>query len=220
MNMLEEIKPTQGGTWPFLIRPSLNSLARLETVPELWTDKSDAPGGHDYLRIYDREFTKWREEPINFMEIGLNRGASIKLWLQYFTKARITGVDLELERVDQPKGFEDGRLTLVKGDQFSREFWLQFAESNPLPFDIIIDDGCHYSGPIAVAFECLWPRVKPGGYYVVEDITEVRNPDSRTVGYPDQLQFVQNFVENIIFGRSDIDEMEISKDLCILRKKA
>ena len=78
-------------------RPTLDEIAHREKNPELWTDKkSHTPGFicHDYLRIYEREFSKWRDSEIHLLEIGVNKGASIKLWLEYFTYASIYGVDI------------------------------------------------------------------------------------------------------------------------------
>jgi len=38
------------------------------------------------------------------------------------------------------------------------------------PFDIIIDDGSHMSHHIIASFNALFPHVRPGGIYVVEDL--------------------------------------------------
>src|ERR1051326_6708878 len=103
------------------------------------------------MRLYEREFSKWRDEPIRLMEIGLNRGASLKVWLKYFAKAQVFGVDLDIARADQAKGVADDRLNLIVGDQSSHEFWKGFIERHPLPFEIIIDDGCHFAWHIAVS---------------------------------------------------------------------
>lgn len=197
----------------------MDEIACRETVPELWTDKRSPKEGficHDYFRIYEREWSKWRDQPIRLMEIGLNRGASIKVWLEYFSQAQVVGVDIALFKNEV--GILSDRFTFSQGDQSSIEFWNGFKQAQH-PFDVIIDDGCHFSGPIHTAFKCLWPHVNPGGYYVVEDLTEVRNPESRTQGFPNQIEFVQNLIEPVIFGSNDIDEVMVSKDLCVLRKK-
>jgi cephalosporin hydroxylase len=201
-------------------RPTLDEIAHREKVPELWTDKkSFTPGGyvcHDYLRFYERELSKWRDEPICFLEIGLNKGASVKLWLEYFTRATVYGVDIN--EFKNEAGIENlERFIFLQGDQSDEIFWNNNFDLLPR-FHVVIDDGCHFSGPIHAAFKCLWPRVKSGGYYIVEDITEVRNPDSHTPGFPDQIQFVEDFIKPVVFG-NDIDEMMISKDLCIIRKE-
>ena len=37
-------------------------------------------------------------------------------------------------------------------------------------FDAIIDDGGHRNSQIATSFEWLWPAVRPGGVYFIEDM--------------------------------------------------
>jgi hypothetical protein len=205
---------------------SLDELAHLETVPALWTDKRtrrESDGNyvlHGYTPFYDREFGKWRDEPIRLLEIGLNVGASIKLWLQYFSKAQIVGMDIMDFKFAMPID-EDllHRFRFVKANQFSPYDLQRFVESQEM-FDIIIDDGSHASGPIIMSFNYLWGHVKPGGYYCIEDFREmVNNPESHTAGFPDQVQFAESLLGRIILGERDVEEAHVSKELLILKKK-
>lgn len=204
-------------------RPTMDQLAHRETVPELWSDKrSPRPTGeiyvcHDYLKRYDREWSKWRDEPIRLLEIGLNVGASVKLWLDYFTKAHIVGMDIA-DFVPKVELSSPERFTFFKGSQFSPYDLQRLLESQPM-FDIVIDDGAHASGPIIMSFDSLWPHVNPGGYYVIEDLREVKNPASHTPGFPDQRQFAESLLGRVIMGETEVDEAFVSKDLLMLRKK-
>lgn len=216
----------------FSIRPTLDALAHQETVPALWTDKRTRREGdahyvlHGYLPFYDREFTKWRDEPIRLLEIGLNVGASIKLWLQYFTQAKIVGLDIvdfkfapEIEQWVMDAGVLN-RFEFFKGSAFSPYDLQRFVESQPEQFDIIIDDGAHSSGTIIMSFNYLWGHVKPGGYYCIEDFREcVNNPESHTPGYPDQVQFAESLLGRIILGERDVEEAYVSKELVMLKKR-
>jgi len=47
------------------------------------------------LRHYDKFFREFRREPINVIEIGVANGASLNVWLQYFERARIVGIDID-----------------------------------------------------------------------------------------------------------------------------
>ena len=213
------------------MKPTLDELAHREPVAALWTDKRTRREGdgeyvlHGYTPFYDREFSKWRDEPIRLLEIGLNVGASIKLWLEYFTKAKIVGMDIadfkfapEIEKSVIDHGLLN-RFEFVKGSQFSPYDLQRFVESQDL-FDIIIDDGAHASGPIIMSFNYLWGHVKPGGYYCIEDFREaVNNPASHTAGYPDQVQFAESLLGRILLGERDVEEAYVSKELLILKKK-
>ncbi|HEY6398131.1 MAG TPA: hypothetical protein VIX82_11820, partial [Solirubrobacteraceae bacterium] len=39
------------------------------------------------------------------------------------------------------------------------------------PFDIVIDDGSHIGREVIASFELLWDSVRPGGFYVIEDLS-------------------------------------------------
>ncbi len=218
-NEIEREKSMVWGRTP--IRPTMDELACRETVPELWTDKRSPKEGfvcHDYYRIYEREFTKWRDHPIRILEIGINVGASIKVWLDYFTQAKVYGVDIE-EFHSKVGELDPARFTFVRGDQSDPEFWQAFIHTHGTRWDIIIDDGCHFSGPIIESYRALWQFVAPGGYYVIEDLSEVRNPASHTPNYPNQIEFVQNLVAGLNVKPNDVDEIMCSYELCVLRKK-
>lgn len=209
------------------MQPTLDQLAHQEPTPALWTDKrTRRPEGdgnyilHGYTPFYDREFSKWRDEPIRLLEIGLNVGASIKMWLQYFTKAEIHGMDIVDFGFGMPIDEElVQRFHFHKGNQFSPYDLQRFVEDQP-EFDIIIDDGAHASGPIIMSHQYLWPKVKIGGYYCIEDFREkVNNPASLTPGYPDQVQFAESLLGRLLLGESDIEEAFVSKELLMLKKK-
>lgn len=209
-----------------VLRPTLDQLAHAEPVAALWTDKRTRREGdgeyilHGYTPFYDREFTKWRDEPIRLLEIGLNVGASIKLWLQYFSKAKVVGMDINDFAFGMP--IEEDllhRFSFVKANQFSPYDLQRFAE-NQEPFDIIIDDGAHASGPIIMSHQYLWPLVKPGGYYCIEDFREcVNNPESHSPGFPTQIEFAEALLGRLLLGEHDIEESLVSKELLMLRKK-
>lgn len=205
---------------------TLDQLAHREPVAALWTDKRTRREGdgdyvlHGYLPVYEREWGKWRDEPIRILEIGLNVGASIKLWLEYFTKANVVGVDIEdfhaKRRLILP---DESRFRFVQGDAMDRGFWKRFRDENE-PFDIIIDDGAHSSGTIATSFDELWQHVKRGGYYAIEDFGEVNNPASHTPEFPDQVEFAMDLLARSLMGYNSVEQAIVFKELVLLKKKA
>jgi hypothetical protein len=59
------------------------------------TDKSsNISYGWDYLRHYEEWFALWCDQDINVIEIGVLNGSSIGVWLTYFSRAQIIGVDI------------------------------------------------------------------------------------------------------------------------------
>lgn len=125
-------------------------------------DKSTA--GHGFTRVYERYVADRRDEPVALLEIGVWRGASLRMWRDYFPRGRIVGLD-----VNPDAAREAGeRIEVVVGDQADTELLARIVEGAG-PFDVVIDDGSHRIEHQRPTLEFLWPHVKPGGVYVVED---------------------------------------------------
>jgi len=65
-------------------------------------------------------------------------------------------------------------VRVLVGDQADREFWSRFRVEVPT-VDIVVDDGSHQVDGQSVAFEELFPHLRPAGIYVVEDVHGVYN---------------------------------------------
>jgi hypothetical protein len=119
-----------------------------------------------YFDIYDRHFSPYRGKRITIMEIGVSHGGSLQMWSKYFgRRAHIIGMDVD-ERTSK---FAEPGVDIIIGDQGDRDF--MHAKGEELgPFDIVIDDGGHTMEQQIVSFEELWPHVKNGGIYLVEDL--------------------------------------------------
>lgn len=123
------------------------------------TDKSSEY--HNYTDIYYRFFDFNRENIKNVLEIGVLEGKSIRMWKDYFNNAMIYAIDIN------PKcKFKDERINILIGDQTDTNL----IETLPNNFDIIIDDGGHQSEKQIESFKLLFPKLKLGGIYVVEDV--------------------------------------------------
>ena len=57
------------------------------------------------------------------------------------------------------------------GDQEDREFLKKIGQRYSA-FDVIIDDGGHLQSQQQISFGALFPFVKSGGIYVIEDLTD------------------------------------------------
>lgn len=120
----------------------------------------------DYFDIYHRALQSYRGKPITFVEIGVQNGGSAMMWRDYLgPQAKIIGVDIDPKcRALEEHGFE-----IWIGDQADPAFWRAFTAKHPT-LDIVLDDGGHTMDQQLVTFEALWPTVKDGGVYLVEDI--------------------------------------------------
>lgn len=131
---------------------SLDALALLHG-----TDKSSA--GHGYTRHYEGMFEPIRHLTLDVVELGVWEGASLRMWRDYFPNANITGVD----RSDRNIVVGDTRIIICDQDDDTLPELLG-------PLDIIIDDASHSADPTIKAFHNLFPLLRPGGTYVIEDL--------------------------------------------------
>ncbi|POX49995.1 class I SAM-dependent methyltransferase [Streptomyces sp. Ru72] len=144
-------------------RPSLTDLA-LAFGSDKW-------GGHWYTPLYERYFEPYSEQQVKVLEIGVGGyravdagGASLRMWKHYFRRGMIYGLDLF-----DKSGLTEPRLRILQGDQGDQEFLATMAREHG-PFDIVIDDGSHFCHHVIASFNALFPHVRPGGMYVVEDL--------------------------------------------------
>jgi Methyltransferase domain len=140
---------------------------------------SDKWGGlHWYTPHYERHFGAMRYDPVRLLEIGIGGykydslgGNSLYTWQRYFPRGLVYGLD-----VFAKPNVVGPRIRTIQGDQ-SDAGYLRELGSQLGPFDIVIDDGSHVNEHVRTSFEALFPYVRPGGYYVIEDLHTSYWPD-------------------------------------------
>ncbi len=155
------------------------------------TDKSTRT--HGFTNHYVVYFELLRDLPIKLLEIGVQSGASLRMWKQYFPKAQIYGIDYY-----DVQPMEEERIKVIQGQQKD----IKVLEEALLhgPFDIIIDDGSHQNPDIMASFEYLFPRMKPGGIYVIEDTTCTYWGDTHNVGENTTMAKMKQLVDDVNGG--------------------
>lgn len=141
------------------------------------SDKGSAK--HRYSELYQLLFLPYRERKINFLEMGLLIGGpehgndkdrktddlpSIRMWLEFFPKAQIHGLD-----ISDFSWFNHERFDFTRCDMDARENIAEAARSLP-NMTIIIDDASHASHHQQYALLELWEKLEPGGMYIIEDL--------------------------------------------------
>jgi SAM-dependent methyltransferase len=117
--------------------------------------------------LYDRYFAELADLPITLLELGTCTGESIKVFASYFKKGKIIGVDIDDQGVDFSG---DQNVVFALGDQRSAEQLNNICTTHaPGGLDIIIDDASHYGSWSLASYSILYPHLKPGGLYIVED---------------------------------------------------
>lgn len=118
-----------------------------------------------YLEIYDRLLLEWQGRDVSFLEIGVYKGGSIRMWRDFWgPQSKLTFVDIDPACAALAL---DGTVVEI-GDQTDRTF-LEHISRTYGPFDVIVDDGGHKMDHQNISFRHLWPSLKNHGLYIVED---------------------------------------------------
>jgi hypothetical protein len=132
---------------------------------------TDKWGLHFYTPVYNSFLRLMRRQPVRLLEIGIGGynlqsvgGASLSMWAEYFPEGRIVGIDVADKRLNL-----DPRIEVRRGSQDDPEFLTRVCDELG-PFDIIIDDGSHVPQHVTSSFSVLFPRLRNGGFYMIEDV--------------------------------------------------
>ena len=146
------------------------------------------------LEEYDR-FASSRADgsPVRaIFEIGIWDGGSTAFWFEYFQPDKLVAVDL-LHRQDsdyfrryiESRGVADRLKTYWAVDQGDVERLCEIVDAEFTgPLDLVIDDGSHFLEETRASFQTLFPRLRAGGFYLIEDWDWELNPKFREPDHP------------------------------------
>jgi 8-demethyl-8-alpha-L-rhamnosyltetracenomycin-C 2'-O-methyltransferase len=126
---------------------------------------------HQYTPTYESHLRALRDRRLTIVEIGVggykdpaSGGESLRMWKHYFPRAVIYGLDVVDKHVlDEP------RIVTLQVDQSDPDALRAMVRRIGVP-DVVIDDGSHISAHVITAFTTLFPLLRDGGLYIVEDL--------------------------------------------------
>jgi len=131
---------------------------------------SDKWDSHRYISHYVEHFHKLRDRKLRILEIGAggyrdsySGGNSLRMWKGCFSKSMIYSIDIY-----NKESLQEKRIKIFQGSQ-ADEIFLKDIGNQIGPLDIIIDDGSHIVSHVLASFKTLFPFLKDGGIYVIED---------------------------------------------------
>jgi len=126
--------------------------------------KTDKCIYHDYHIPYEENFEFMRNDNIKLLEIGVRDCNSLRSWKEYFSNGSIYGMDID----PSCEKFEKEGFNIIIGDQGNEEDLRKFGD---IKFDIIIDDGSHFTEHMISTFKFMFDNyLNPGGVYAIEDL--------------------------------------------------
>jgi demethylmacrocin O-methyltransferase len=123
------------------------------------------PDAHGYTAAYHAFLDPLREREVRLLEIGIGTGASLRMWEEYLPNARLYAIDEDPAAI----AHASERTRVFIGDQTDPAFLAQVAGVTG-ELDVVIDDGSHHPDHQRVSLEALFPHVRDGGLYAIEDL--------------------------------------------------
>jgi demethylmacrocin O-methyltransferase len=199
-----------------LIHTIVSHNSSLDTLGKIYdTDKATY---HMFTTFYDDILGSRKEKIKNILEIGIYYGNSLRMLHSYFN------LDVNIHALDINLG-GDPQISNVKclyADQSSSTS-LEYAikEFGNIQYDIILDDGSHVSTHQRTSLRTLWPFLRQGGLYIIEDLhTNVKDWYPNHPHYYDETPTVLEDICNYMKGSSHTLPIDISTiDKCILLSK-
>jgi len=193
---------------------------------------SDKGFKHNYTVYYGELFEPFFDKNINILEIGFGKGASIKMWLEYFPFANVYCIDNgDFSNSD----IDSKRFVKFSGDQSEKKDLNKFTRmvGKDTKFDIIIDDGSHRSEDGIFTLNHFFKHLNSNGLYVIEDMNCRRKKtlkfgkeEKSIVDIIKEFFKTSKFRANILSTRSNnmignnISDIKLYNDkICFIRKR-
>lgn len=186
------------------------------------TDKANPR--RSILDLYERHLGTLRYDRITLLEIGVLRGESLRMWRDYFPLGRIYGVDINPDAMQH----ENTRIRVFIGSQTDAAVLESVVAESGQP-DVIIDDGSHWARDQISCLINLWPHLKPGGWYIIEDIhTSYLSQYKMGLRQPGTtIEFLKNVVDdvNALWHDGEVtlpgcESLMFASETCLIRKLA
>jgi hypothetical protein len=150
-------------------------------------DKTDKNTVHSYIELYENLLENKKFTAKNIMEIGIDRGGSIKLWHDYFINATIYGLDIIPLTKTWDKILCEPRIKLGRFDAYNEDFFNNNFLGK-IKFDMMLDDGPHTLESMK-QFILLYTNVMADdGILIIEDVQSIEWLDELKQVVPEHLQ--------------------------------
>ena len=136
-----------------------------------------------------------------------NPGGSSRMWLSYFPNSKVYVLDNfsqvsenDVQRViEEVEKSSNGRYKLIEGDQSLRPDLQKYIDAIGQEIDFLVDDGGHKMQQQQLTFAMLFPKIKSGGLYSIEDLhTSLWNPGPKMGVMPDYSNTTLKMLENFL----------------------
>ena len=141
---------------------------------------------HRYDQVYQSLFEPIKDQPINFLEVGVFKGASTSAFHDFFPNANFYGLDLFVrEKPETIEALNRDRVHWLKGDSTNPSITAAVMDAFPnVKFDVILDDGLHTPMANMQTFKNLSPLLAENGVYLIEDVWPLESMTLKELEHP------------------------------------
>ena len=137
--------------------------------------RTDKANDHRFTEFY-YDYCKNITSPKLF-EVGVSEGYSLNMWSEFYQTGHIIGMDIDISKFmsgqkipyNTSREVKMGNITVYSGDQENPNDLLKSLNYHS-EYDIIIDDGGHTMKQQQITLATLFPHVKSGGFFIMEDL--------------------------------------------------
>jgi len=131
------------------------------------SDKCRRRGKHTYTEYYYKLLIDRRKTIKKVLEIGIGKGASLRMWRDFFPNAKIYGADYREDLL-----IDRDRIESILCDQRRKEHLVSLIDKIGSDIDLVVDDASHR--PRDQVFTCLtlMPLLKKEAIYIIEDVAQ------------------------------------------------
>lgn len=175
---------------------------------------------------YETYLFKIKDNKLNFLEIGVLDGCSLNMWEEYLPNSKITAIDINPDC----KKYSKKNVEVFIGSQDDYTFLKTILKNGP--FDVILDDGSHVNELTIKSFNFLFPHLKNGGIYIIEDTHCTYEP--ALITWPGMiynsveldlnnkrsvfLEFINDLIKNMDLNSGQVQFVHFYSKTCIIKK--
>ena len=133
--------------------------------------KTDKDTVHSYLDLYQQLLIGKKETAKNVLEVGIYRGGSIKLWSDFFTNAKVYGIDImDVKHVWENIKNKENIILYTSSDAYNIDFFNTHFLNKNIKFDFMLDDGPHTLESMKNYINLYSQIMEIDGILIIEDV--------------------------------------------------
>jgi len=174
----------------------------------------------DYVALQSEKFD-------HILELGIFQGGSIVFFDKLLAPKKMVGLDISRDSIKALDHYIESDAPHIKTyykssqDDYSLLKSIVDDDLNG-QLDLVVDDASHLYEFTKKSFEHLFPMLKPGGLYLIEDWAWGHRPNGQTKNHP---WFKRSAMTNLIFelivelgSNNDIEDIRINNNMVKIRK--